>query len=97
MKNLLLLYLSITSIHVISGYAWSGRLDKSNDFPLLLEEDEQGSLEEDGIEYNEDKPTLVAKISHWQAPTIRGVLEKNFNPRFDLENETELKEMYTIQ
>jgi hypothetical protein len=102
--NLFLLYLSITSLHLISGYAWSGRLEKSTDFSqILLEEGAQDSVEEqNSIEYEEERTTSVAKRGNLQSERkqsgiIRGVLDLNCNRVFDTANETDLQEMYDIQ
>ena len=102
-KVLLLLYLSIISLHLISGYAWSGRLERSNDFSLvLLEEGAQDSFEEDVIEYTEDSTTLVSKSSNShgerrQSAMVPGFIDLNCNRVFDTEKETDLREMYNIQ
>jgi hypothetical protein len=95
--NTLLLYLGITSLHLISGYAWSGRLENPDDFLLSLHEEcAQDSKEDYVTEYNEVNTTFVQGESR-QSASVRGVPKPDCNFVFDKENEAELRELYDIQ
>ncbi len=101
-RYLLLLYISIASLDFISGYAWSGRLERSYDSSLILEEGDPDSIDEDGIEHPEDKATLVAKSSNLhseerQSALDRGALDISFNSVLDMENAMDQQEMYFIR
>ena len=97
-----LICLSITSAHLISGYAWSDRLDRPNNFaPVLHEDDVADSIQENT--FDEDvilESRSGAGNSNASSDDVTSMGESKmvpaWNAALDMEDETKLLEMYGI-
>jgi hypothetical protein len=100
-----LIFLSITSVHLITGYAWSDKLDRSNHFTLEMHEDgDEDSIQENTIE-NKDGDAMLESSSGGGSSNARSeqdtvVSARNkdltWNRALNMEDETALQEMFNI-
>ncbi len=99
-----LLYLGITSVQLISGFAWSDRLVGSNHFSPVLKRGAADSIEDSMHFLDEDEFSGLTGEARSNNARSEKVLSSKareedlaWNRALDMEDETELRELYSIQ